>query len=144
MKRGHSALRIGSLIREMLAATGWMVPVAAVAALCVAGAGFNLLLSRAQPYSKADLDEADALCRELGLGELLQRMPAGLEQWVGDTGWALSHGERSRVYLARALLQNADIVVLDESLAALDPLQLRQCLHCITRRPATILLIANT
>jgi hypothetical protein len=38
-----------------------------------------------------------------------QGMPGGLFQVVGETDWQLSHGERSRVYLARALLQGADL-----------------------------------
>ena len=63
----------------------------------------------------------EAICAELGLGDLLDRMPAGLLQMVGETGWQLSHGERSRLYIARALLQDAELVVLDESFAALDP-----------------------
>ena len=48
-------------------------------------------------------------------------MPAGLLQIVGETGWQLSHGERSRLYIARALLQGAAVLILDESFAALDP-----------------------
>ena len=55
-------------------------------------------------------------------------MPAGLFQVVGEAGWQLSHGERSRVYMARALLQGADLVVLDESFAELDPDSLQRCL----------------
>jgi hypothetical protein len=39
--------------------------------------------------------------------KLLERMPAGIQQTIGDTGWQLSQGERSRVFLARALLQNS-------------------------------------
>ena len=90
-----------------------------------------------------DVEEARAVCRELGLGELIERMPAGLHQIVGDTGWRLSQGERSRIYLARALLQKADVVVLDESLAALDPENLRQSLECIMRRSPTLIVIAH-
>jgi ATP-binding cassette subfamily B protein len=104
---------------------------------------FNLLLARAFPYSLDDVEEAHAVCRELGLGELIERMPAGLHQIVGDTGWRLSQGERSRIYLARALLQKADLVVLDESLAALDPENLRQSLECIMRRSPTLIVIAH-
>jgi ATP-binding cassette subfamily B protein len=62
---------------------------------------------------------------------------------VGETGWQLSHGERSRVFLARALLQRADLVVLDESLAALDPENLRQCLECVICRAKSLLVIAH-
>ena len=53
-------------------------------------------------------------------------MPAGMLQMVGETGWQLSHGERSRLYIARALLQDAELVVLDESFAALDPENLQR------------------
>jgi ATP-binding cassette, subfamily B, bacterial len=104
---------------------------------------FNLLLAHGFPYADQDVAEAEAVCRELGLGELLERMPAGLHQIVGDTGWRLSQGERSRIFLARALLQKADVVVLDESLAALDPENLRQSLECIMRRSPTLLVIAH-
>lgn len=104
---------------------------------------FNLLMGRRWPASDADLAEAEALCRELGLGELLDRMPSGLMQIVGETGWQLSHGERSRVYLARALLQEAELVVLDESFAALDPETLERCLRCALARAATLVVIAH-
>ncbi len=56
------------------------------------------------------------------LGPLLQRMPAGLGQTIGETGWRLSQGERARVCcLARALLADHDVLILDEPLGALDP-----------------------
>lgn len=104
---------------------------------------FNLLMGRGWPPSAAALQEAQALCEELGLGELLQRMPAGLQQRVGETGWQLSHGERSRLFLARALLQRAPLTVLDESFAALDPETLARCLHCVQRRAQALLVIAH-
>ena len=104
---------------------------------------FNLLLGRRWPPSEGDLEEAEDLCHELGLGSLLERMPSGLMQMVGETGWQLSHGERSRLYLARALLQGAPLVVLDESFAALDPETLGQCLGCALRRANTLLVIAH-
>ena len=100
-------------------------------------------MGRGWPPRPEDFAEADALCRELGLGELLDRMPAGLLQMVGETGWRLSHGEQSRLYIARALLQGADVVVLDESFAALDPETLRRALRCVLARAATLLVIAH-
>jgi ATP-binding cassette subfamily B protein len=104
---------------------------------------FNLLMGRRWPAQPQDLEDAQTICRELGLGDLLNRMPAGFQQMVGESGWQLSHGERSRLYIARALLQQADIVILDESFAALDPENLRLALHCVLKRADTLLVIAH-
>lgn len=104
---------------------------------------FNLLMGRRWPPTGEDLREAEALCRDLGLGELLERMPSGLQQIVGESGWQLSHGERSRLYIARALLQGAEIVILDESFGVLDPENLSRALDCALRRASTLLVIAH-
>ena len=104
---------------------------------------FNLLMARGWPAAEADLLEAETICRELGLGDVLDRMPAGLHQPVGETGWQLSHGERSRVFLARALLQDADLTILDESFAALDPETLKTCLETSARRARALMVVAH-
>jgi ATP-binding cassette subfamily B protein len=104
---------------------------------------FNLLMGRRWPPTPADIEEAEQVCRELGLGDLIRRMPSGLQQMVGESGWQLSHGERSRLYIARALLQNADLMILDESFAALDPETLALSLRCVLQRAPTLLVIAH-
>jgi ATP-binding cassette subfamily B protein len=104
---------------------------------------FNLLMGRRWPPREEDMREASAICRELGLEPLLNKMPAGMLQVVGETGWQLSHGERSRVYIARALLQDAEVVIFDESFAALDPENVRLALDCVLRRASTLLVIAH-
>lgn len=104
---------------------------------------FNLLMGRAWPPREEDLAEAEVICRELGLGDLLERMPAGMQQMVGESGWQLSHGERSRLFVARALLQNPQVLVLDESFAALDPTTARQSVECVLRRAPTLIVIAH-
>jgi len=104
---------------------------------------FNLLLGRSWPASRDDLLLAEALCRDLELGSLLAKMPNGIHQVVGETGWQLSHGERSRVFLARALLQQPDVLILDESFAALDPQTLRICLRVLMKQQRTMIVIAH-
>ncbi|AKF04315.1 ABC transporter ATP-binding protein/permease [Sandaracinus amylolyticus] len=106
--------------------------------------GFNLLLGDRWPATGADLARAEEVCRALGLGSLIDRMPAGLMQQVGDSGWQLSHGERSRVFLARALLaQSARVLVLDESFGALDPETLEHCVHATLERAPAVMVIAH-
>jgi len=105
---------------------------------------FNLLMGRRWPPRAEDLEDALAICRELGLDELLERMPARLHQFVGESGWQLSHGERSRLYIARALLQDAALIVLDESFAALDPQNLQRTLRCVLNHAPSALIIAHS
>jgi ATP-binding cassette subfamily B protein len=104
---------------------------------------FNLLMGRRWPPGPKDLEEAESICKELGLGDLLAHMPSGWQQMVGENGWQLSHGERSRVFIARALLQQADLIIMDESFGALDPENLFRALDCTRRRAATLLVIAH-
>ena len=104
---------------------------------------FNLLMARRWPPTSADLELAETICQELGLGELLEHMPGRLQQVVGEGGWPLSHGERSRVFIARALLQSPETLILDESFAALDAQSLRQALTSVMGRSRTLVLIAH-
>lgn len=104
---------------------------------------FNVLMGRTWPAPTALVEEAEHVCRELGLGPLLERMPGGMLQTVGESGWQLSHGERSRLFIARALMQRADLVILDESFAALDPENLDLALECVRRRTNALMVIAH-
>ena len=104
---------------------------------------FNLLLGRSWPPQPRDLADAAAICHELGLGPLLARMPAGIGQVVGETGWRLSQGERARLCLARALLADHDVLILDEPLGALDPHTARTILDVVRRRARTLVVISQ-
>jgi ATP-binding cassette subfamily B protein len=138
----------GGLDRQTIGAQGWRRRIVSAPQfhenhVMTATFAFNLLMGRSWPPSFEDYREAEGVCRALGLGDLLDRMPSGLLQMVGETGWQLSHGERSRLYMARALLQGADLTILDESFGALDPETLGVCLHCAMMRAPTLTVIAH-
>jgi ABC-type bacteriocin/lantibiotic exporter with double-glycine peptidase domain len=141
-------LLLGGLDRQTLGAAGWRRRVVAAPQFHdnhVFGGtfAFNLLMGRRWPPHPEDLTQAEALCHALGLTDLLHHMPAGLLQLVGETGWQLSHGERSRLFLARALLQGAACLILDESFAALDSATLQQALRYVLERAPTLVVIAH-
>jgi ABC-type multidrug transport system fused ATPase/permease subunit len=76
----------------------------------------NLRLARPDA-TDADLDAACALAR---LDDLVARLPAGYGTPVGEMGSRLSGGQRQRLAIARAVLQDAPVLVLDEATSQLD------------------------
>lgn len=76
----------------------------------------NIRMARPQ----ASDEEVEAAARAAHCHEFITRLPEGYQTRVGDIGGRLSGGERQRISIARAMLKNAPIVVLDEPTAALD------------------------
>ena len=73
-------------------------------------------------YAKPDAtdDELIAALRAAHVWDVIERMPARLETVVGDHGHRLSGGEKQRIAIARLLLKNPGVIVLDEATAHLD------------------------
>jgi ABC-type multidrug transport system fused ATPase/permease subunit len=65
-------------------------------------------------------DEVNSALRRARLGELIASLPDGLDTVVGERGYRLSGGERQRLTIARLLLANQRVVILDEATAHLD------------------------
>ena len=65
-------------------------------------------------------EEVRAAAEAANCGEFIRRLPQGYDTPIGENGGKLSGGERQRISIARALLKNAPIVLLDEATASLD------------------------
>ncbi|MBP9707776.1 MAG: ABC transporter ATP-binding protein [Oligoflexales bacterium] len=104
---------------------------------------FNLLIARQWPAQKSDLVRMRSICSDLGLDDVLRSMPQGIWQLLGESGWQLSHGEKSRFYIARGILQDPDILILDESLASVDPDTADMVLSAIDKYTKTCIMIAH-
>jgi ATP-binding cassette subfamily B protein len=104
---------------------------------------FNVLLGEAWPPSEECLDRLDAVLDDLGLTPLVERMPSGILQPIGDGGWRLSAGESARVRLARALVRQPSLLILDETFAALDASTFRLALTAAEKWADAVIVVAH-
>ncbi|WP_408647323.1 ABC transporter ATP-binding protein [[Clostridium] hylemonae] len=69
----------------------------------------------------ASQDEVIAAAKKARCHDFIMSLPDGYHTVIGEGGSTLSGGEKQRVSIARAILKNADIVILDEATASIDP-----------------------
>ncbi|MEC0235499.1 thiol reductant ABC exporter subunit CydC [Paenibacillus kribbensis] len=81
----------------------------------------------------ASLEEVRAVTEQVGLGALIDSLPEGYDTRMQETGLRFSGGERQRIALARILLQNHPIVLLDEPTVGLDPLTEHELMQTMFR-----------
>ncbi|MEH7453618.1 ABC transporter ATP-binding protein [Gottfriedia acidiceleris] len=79
-------------------------------------------------------DEMIKALKDSGLSDYLNSLPEGLESSIGERGALLSGGQKQRLSLARALVKNSPILILDEASSALDPITELQINEAIQQR----------
>jgi ATP-binding cassette subfamily B protein RaxB len=93
--------------------------------------------------AEADQDRIVAAARFAEIDGDIARMPMAYETLIGDMGSSLSSGQRQRIFLARALYRDPDVLFLDEGTANLDPDTERRIADMIARLPMTRVVIAH-
>ncbi len=98
-------------------------------------------------YGRPEATDEQVLvvAEQIGWGDWLRALPAGLDTEVGEEGRGLSMGQRQLVALARVMLQSPAIVILDEATASVDPLaeaQIQDSL-AVVLRDRTAIIIAH-
>ncbi|MFL5625194.1 MAG: ABC transporter ATP-binding protein [Ktedonobacteraceae bacterium] len=92
---------------------------------------------------EASDEEVAAVAEQIGRGDWLEALPEGLATEVGEEGKALSMGQRQLVALARVLLQDPSIIILDEATASVDPLteaQIQEGLDLLLQQRTAIII----
>ena len=70
---------------------------------------------------EATREDVIEVCKKLGVHEFIMKLPKGYETTAGEAGKLLSVGEKQLISLARALLKDPEVVILDEALSSVDP-----------------------
>ena len=101
----------------------------------------NIRIGKKDATDKEIMDAAHAA----GCDEFIKRLPNGIDTIVGENGTTISGGERQRISIARALLKDAPIILLDEVSASLDvenETKIQEAISCLTKNK-TVIIIAH-
>ena len=88
----------------------------------------------------------DAAIRMANVAEFVERLPRGLDTLVGESGAKLSAGQRQRIAIARAMVRNPKVLILDEAASSLDPISEGLVREAVTKasRGRTTFIVAHS
>lgn len=108
---------------------------------------FNLSIAENIAVSKPDasMEEIREAAKRAGIASLIETLPAGYDTQMGEMSARLSGGERQRIGIARVLLRNPDVIIMDEPTSSLDVLHEKELLHTLKKeyRDAAVILISH-
>ena len=91
--------------------------------------------------------EIEAACKESNCDSFIRKLEKGYDTPVGENGNLLSGGERQRISIARAILKDSPVILLDEATASLDienELAVKQAISNLLKKKKTVVMIAHT
>ncbi|MEG1560498.1 MAG: ABC transporter ATP-binding protein [Clostridia bacterium] len=127
---------IRNLSREFLSAYMSVVPQDSFIFNCTVKE--NIVLSY-----EYDNERLEKVCREALLEDLLQTLPEGIETMLGEGAQNLSGGERQRIGIARALYQNAPIILADEPTSSLDEPNSEMIFDILLKSNTTVICVTH-
>lgn len=110
---------------------------------------FNDTIKENIRYARYDASENEIkkACKEANCDEFISKMQNGYDTLIGENGNRLSGGERQRLSIARAILKDSPIILLDEATASLDienELLVKQAIANLLKHKRTVIMIAHT
>ena len=93
----------------------------------------------------ASLDEVEAAARKARCYDFIKALPDGFDTVIGEGGATLSGGERQRISIARAIMKDAPIIILDEATANVDPENEKELMEAVSEltHDKTVIMIAH-